>query len=522
MFMELQCILGLVFCIVHHYKICMFILLLDVDPAEVAKKIAPAKRKAAILLEPQSMPAKRMRGKTAPQIGSERGCQSLPGSRSSSPVPPNSSTRLESKLPGFNYLNLEHDYCTDKSTNNNTTNFEKKREIELLAQENIEQIKNAKNARANKTKDPVAAKAAANERKQLYKKRQYRLKKKGSNGTTPEGSEQGDLNTPITSPNRESSSTPSGTTPNTSPTRSSSFITPNASPSVNKTQSSNNALQEKRLHYFDKIPDYFPTKLFSMYQEIGSTDQNEKDEKDPTVSDTNSYSRAGEAGSDTSFSHTVNTDASFSHTVNTNTTFTSPTTNQCDSSCALSEPPEIEDHEEERRSESPCSRASSRSRRSSLSRSRKRSWRYSDSRHSRSPSCSTCSSRSRSRSYSRTPSQDGNQRRRYSSYSSYSTQSWSSQSRSRSRSHSCSHSRSRSRSCSRSSRSVSKPRSRSHYRSRSNHSRSSVHSPSPQRSRDRRKRAQRKRRYSHRSNRSGYSSGRMRSRSHSRSRRRLV
>ncbi|XP_072041757.1 uncharacterized protein [Amphiura filiformis] len=217
--------------------------------------------------------------------GGERGCHSLPGSRSGSPTP-HPSSRLEAKLPGFNYLNLEHDYCTDKKGATNNNNAEEKKVIELLAQENLEQINNAKNARANKAKDPVAAKAAANERKQLYKKRQYRLKKKGSDTNTPEGSEQGDSNlpTPMTSPTRESSNTPSGTSPNTSPTRSSSFITPNASPCMSKaaTQSSS-SVQERRLQYFDKIPDYFPTKLFSMYQEIGSTDQAEKDDKDPTV-----------------------------------------------------------------------------------------------------------------------------------------------------------------------------------------------------------------------------------------------
>ncbi|XP_071827770.1 uncharacterized protein [Apostichopus japonicus] len=201
--------------------------LADLDPVEIAKKINPAKRKSAILIDVDVLPFKRSRLKHSSvhrvQEKATNPVRSLPGSRCASPA-----TTAGDAHSQVEYLSLEHDYCVNWDNSN------------LLKSSLSQQL--AQNV-----------KLTTEQRREVYRKK-YKVRKKtgsktGSNCSTPQS----------LSPLSSAPASPSC-----------------AKEPIDEAKKEAAQTQSSKEPLFDKIPDYFAGKLLmGMYKERDTIQEKE-------------------------------------------------------------------------------------------------------------------------------------------------------------------------------------------------------------------------------------------------------
>ncbi|XP_072177437.1 uncharacterized protein [Diadema setosum] len=428
------------------------------NPEDVIKKIAPVKRKAAILLETQALPLKRTKAKAAvegrklsdtpnvshvpqakgpvkpsPQAEIQKAIH-LARSNTSSPIPFN----LKALIPAPKYLSMEHDYCLSP-------------------------------AASEKSSASDVGSHMSKEERRAYYKNKYRVKKK------LQGYESPSLSPSVSS--SPASMSPASGSPNSHQEE------------ANEQAPAAKSLCPNPVPLFDKIPAYFSKKLLvGMYKEIDQDNPNKPVHQafDQSIFVMNNNTEvkenmhAGQDGERNSQSH-------FRRRRRSSLRRSKPRRNSLSSqsdcsSCSDDSYRKSDGHSSplnsgsqswgrrrrRRTRSSMCSAASrSRSRSRSSSRSLSRSSYSSPDSRWRSRSRSFSRSRSRSRSYSRSRSRSYSRSRSRSRSRSYSQSPRYSRSRSRSFSRSRSRSLSKSRKYSRHTRSYSRSPSRSPSRTRS-------------------------------------------------------
>ncbi|XP_041476526.1 peroxisome proliferator-activated receptor gamma coactivator-related protein 1-like [Lytechinus variegatus] len=412
------------------------------SPAEVIKKIAPVKRKGAILLDPTTLPAKKVKPKQVSQNHEvSKAIQLARSTHAASPIPFN----LKHLIPAPKYLSMEHDYCMSPAASEKSTGSDLPNQM-------------------------------TKEERRAYYKYKYRIKKKVNGVDSPSKSSS------VSSSPRSLS--PASMSPNPGVVEVGDGKVPKANPAA-------------VVPLFDKIPGYFSKKLLvGMYREINSEGPSKQVhqgyDQNIFVSSENDGGKIPDSSKERkSRLHIRRRHCRSYRDSRRKNSLSSQSDSSCCSSCSeRSHNPGESDLEHDKRSRNPNQRVQRRRRtRDSVCSARSRNSRSPSYSRSRSPAYSSHSdfdshrhsrsfSRSRSRSFSRSRSRSFSRSRSRS----YSRSPFYSRSRSRSRSYSRSRSRPRSRSrsprdYSRRSRSYSRSLSRSPIRTSRSSSRRFSRSP---------------------------------------------
>ncbi|XP_022091789.1 peroxisome proliferator-activated receptor gamma coactivator 1-alpha-like isoform X2 [Acanthaster planci] len=235
------------------------------DPRNLAKKISPVKRKSTILLEPLAMPSKRLRAKDTNLLTTERDCVSLPGSRTSSPgtVQHEGLSVICSADQGFDYLVMDHDYCS------------------ISNGQNVNPSNSVSSSPLNDSSN-----LSVEERKAVYKQK-YKIRKKGKKVGRASGGRRSDKsNDGVVEPVHLMNKLPEYIQPLSELTVPAKTCQTGKLSEEKKTDIvDDNSMEEQNCQgndtkpaFFDKIPDYFLGK--HMYQEISKVEEEEARKKE--------------------------------------------------------------------------------------------------------------------------------------------------------------------------------------------------------------------------------------------------